>query len=131
MEVKHISSIADAGTNKIHPVLCIDKIRIIENMYGVIIELKHDITSDKLQRLRDIIENAFVNRAGKVENISKEPYRFEFVGDEREYGCLHLGIFALEKEEEFLKCVSSWQWIDEEEPDESCDILEEISVPVR
>lgn len=33
-------------------------------------------------------------------------------------------MLALEKQKDFLPYVSAWKWIDEEEPEESCDILE-------
>lgn len=46
------------------------------------------------------------------------------------YGCLELGMLKLEKQKRFLSYVSAWNWIDEEEPDESCDILKEMSIPV-
>lgn len=31
---------------------------------------------------------------------------------------------------DFVACVQSWNWIDEEDPDESCDVIKEMSIPV-
>ena len=47
-------------------------------MYGTVIEIKKDVTSDVLSQLKIVIENAFSNRVGTVKNVSKEPYHFEF-----------------------------------------------------
>lgn len=97
-----------------------------KSIYRTIIEIKHDITEEEQQLLSVLIENAFANRAGTVKNVCEEPYRFEFVGTEKDYGCLEVGLLNLKKEDYFLSRVSSWQWIDAD-PDESCDVLEVFS----
>lgn len=52
-------------------------------MYSTVIEIKNDVAGDVLSQLKHAIESAFSNRAGTVENVSKEPRRFEFVGSEK------------------------------------------------
>lgn len=99
-------------------------------MYSTVIEIRNDIESDMLRQLKLDIESAFANRAGTVENISKEPYRFEFVGDEDAYGCLEIGSLNLKRNRLFWKHVRTWKWIDED-PDECCDLTEVYSKPVR
>lgn len=69
---------------------------------------------------------AFQNRAGCISNTGTSPFQLIFEGEEKDIGCLELGMLALEKEKGFLSWVKSWDWIDEEEPDESCDILKEM-----
>lgn len=99
-------------------------------MYSTIIELKKDISPDLLSQLKENIEAAFSNRVGTVKNISKEPYRFEFVGGEDEYGCLDIGSLILKKDEFFRKYVQKWNWV-EDNPNECCDILKIYSTPVK
>lgn len=100
-------------------------------MYSTVIEIKNEVTDDGLSRLKKIIENAFSNRVGTVKNTSKEPRCFRFSGEDKERGCLEIGLLTLKEEKIFLSNVSSWQWIDEEEPDESCDVLKEFSIALR
>lgn len=100
-------------------------------MYSTVIEIKKDVTSDVLSQLKIVIENAFSNRVGTVQNISKKPRCFKFTSGEKERGCLEIGLLTLKEEKFFLSNVSSWQWIDDEEPDEGCDILEEFSIVSR
>lgn len=103
---------------------------IISSMYGTVIEVKSDIASDVLSQLQYIIENAFSNRAGSVMNISKEAHRFEFIGGEKDYGCLEVGLLKLKRDTFFLDYVQMWKWIDVN-PDECCDVLEIFSTVVR
>ena len=100
-------------------------------MYRHVIEIQKETPKDILATLIAIADNAFDNRVGKVRNVSDLPYKLVYEGGENEFGCLDLGMLALEKDKMFLNHVISWQWIDEEEPDESCDILEVFSRPVR
>lgn len=100
-------------------------------MYSTVIEIRNDVSEDMLRQLKLDIESAFVNRAGTVENISKEPYRFEFAGDEGAYGCLEIGLLTLKEDSRFISNVSSWQWIDYDDPDESCDVIKEFSITLR
>ena len=99
-------------------------------MYSTVIEIKKDATSDVLSQLKIVIENAFSNRVGTVKNVSKEPYHFEFTGDEKDYGCLEVGLLNLKKDKSILKFFDTWKWIDDD-PDECCDVLKVFSTPVR
>lgn len=100
-------------------------------MYKSVIDIKKETPKDVLAFLVSLADKAFDNHAGRVQNTSLIPYRFVYEGGEKEFGCLEVGMLKLEKEDEFLACVSAWNWVDEEEPDESCDILKEMAVPVR
>jgi hypothetical protein len=40
-------------------------------------------------------------------------------------------MLGLWEKKDFVSYVVNWQWIDEEEPEESCNVLEELSIPVR
>lgn len=97
-------------------------------MYSTVIEIKNDVTSEMLNQLKTIIENAFSNRVGKIKNTSNELYCFKFAGGEMERGCLDIGLLTLKDDKKFISNVRSWQWIDYEEPEESCDILKEFSI---
>ena len=96
-----------------------------------IIELKKDISPDLLSRLKEKIEAAFSNRVGTVNNTGKAPYHLEFAGGEDKFGCLEFGMLCVEEQQDVIPYIEAWNWIDEECPDESCDMLEEISIPVR
>ena len=96
-----------------------------------IIELKKDISPDLLSRLKENIEAAFSNRVGTVKNTGKDPYHLEFAGGEDKFGCLEFGMLCVEEQQDVIPYIEAWNWIDEEYPDESCDMLEEISIPVR
>ena len=96
-----------------------------------IIELKKDISPDLLSRLKENIEAAFSNRVGTVKNTGKDPYHLEFAGGEDKFGCLEFGMLCVEEQQDVIPYIVAWNWIDEECPDESCDMLEEISIPVR
>lgn len=100
-------------------------------LYSTIIELKKDIPTDILSQLKENIEAAFSNRAGTVKNTGKAPYHLEFAGGEDKFGCLELGMLCVEEQQDVIPYIEAWNWIDEECPDESCDMLEEISIPVR
>ncbi|MCI9082151.1 MAG: hypothetical protein HFI70_07580 [Lachnospiraceae bacterium] len=49
-------------------------------MYSTVIEIKKNVTGETLQRLCQMAENAFTNRAGSVKNSSKDPHRLIFKG---------------------------------------------------
>lgn len=100
-------------------------------MYRSIIELKKDISPDLLSRLKEKIEAAFSNRVGTVKNTGKAPYHLEFAGGEDKFGCLEFGMLCVEEQQDVIPYIEAWNWIDKECPDESCDMLEEISLPVR
>ncbi len=99
-------------------------------MYKNVIQIKKDVTEDVLKSLSIIAERAFDNRVGRVQNVSDIPYLLVFQGDEDDYGCLNLGMLNLWDNKDFVACVQSWDWIDEYEPDESCDVIKELSIPV-
>lgn len=99
-------------------------------MYQTVIDIKHEVPSDVLKLLHDMAEEAFDNREGKVANVSSDPYKLIYEGEQRYYGCLMLGALELgDKKEEFVKYVDSWKWIDED-PDECSDILEDLAQPI-
>ena len=79
-----------------------------------------------LTAIYEAAAKAFHNRAGKLENISKEAHMLIFEGDSGAYPCLELGTFALKDTVGILDYISSWEWIDED-PDESCDMLRVFS----
>ena len=99
-------------------------------MYRSIIEIKRNVPHDLLINLRIVAENAFYNRAGSAKNSSSDPYKFVFKGDEDKFGCLEVGMLELEDKYDFLKQVNSWQWIDDNDPKENCDILKVLAMPV-
>lgn len=100
-------------------------------MYKSVIEIRRDVPKEMIQKMSCIADEAFNNRAGKVRNMSKTPYCLSYEGGESDYGCLELGMLALENQKDFLACVEAWNWIDEECPDENCDILAEMKIPIR
>lgn len=100
-------------------------------MYSSIIEIKKNIKGEALEQLRKTAEKAFDNRAGKVANSSDDTYKFIFKGDENAYPCLDLGTAFLARESGFLGQVISWWWLDDEEPNDNCDVLEAYAEPVR
>ena len=102
-----------------------------EYMYKSVIDIRREVSSDVLKLLVAKADKAFNNRAGRVRNVSTIPYRLSYEGGENQFGCLQLGMLALEKEKNFLHYVSAWNWIDEEEPEENEDILAEMEKPVR
>ncbi len=99
-------------------------------MYRSIIEIKRNVPHDLLINLRIVAENAFSNWAGSAKNSSSAPYKFVFKGDEDKFGCLEVGMLELEDKYDFLKQVNSWQWIDDNDPKENCDILKVLAMPV-
>lgn len=99
-------------------------------MYSSIIEIKKGISGETLEQLRQTAEKAFSNRAGSVKNSSNDSHRLIFKGGENAYPCLDLGVAELADKDSFRKQVASWNWIDDEEPGENCDILEVYAEPV-
>ena len=92
-------------------------------MYKNVIDIKKDTPEAVLNELKEMADKAFNNRAGKVTNVSDIPCRLIYEGGEDLYGCLELGMLKLKREAEFLRSLNKWQWIDEEEPEENCDLL--------
>ena len=99
-------------------------------MYKNVIQIRKEVPEEALKSLALIAEREFNNRAGKVQNVSDTPYQLVFQGGDEAYGCLNLGMLNLWDKKDFVACVQSWDWIDEEEPDESCDVIKEMSIPV-
>ncbi|RHO81432.1 hypothetical protein DW058_12010 [Clostridiaceae bacterium AF42-6] len=91
-------------------------------MYRNVIDIRREVPKDTLKRLVAIADKAFNNRAGKVKNVSRSPYRFIYEGGESEYGCLEVGMLNLKREADFLNFVSAWEWVDDD-PNECCDLL--------
>lgn len=58
-------------------------------------------------------------------------YRFIYRADEKLFGCFQLGMLILEKNTDFLPYVSTWNWVDEDDPTENEDILAEIQTFIR
>ena len=77
-----------------------------------IIELKKDISSDLLSRLKGNIEDAFSNRVGTVKNTGKDPYHLEFAGGEDKFGCLEFGMLCVEEQQDVIPYIEAWNWID-------------------
>ena len=95
----------------------------MEAEYRSIIEIDRNISGDELVAITKVIESAFRNRAGTVENRSKDPFVFIFEGDEKLYGCLHLGAFDIaENNKALFNHIKSWKWLDRDEPSEDEDL---------
>lgn len=100
-------------------------------MYKSVISFRENTSAEKLEQLTKVADLAFDNRAGQVKNRSTLPYLLSYEGDENDFGCLNLGLMSLWDDKDFLSHVNAWEWIDEEEPDESCDVLKEMAIPVK
>lgn len=93
-------------------------------MYQTIITFKSDLSNEVLLRMRQTANGAaFCNRAGCLLGNENSPHELVFASDDSGYACLELGTLALREKKEFIDCVTSWKWVDED-PDESCDMLE-------
>lgn len=88
-----------------------------------IIQLKENVDEKILEIYKQLINNAFSNRCGVIQNSANDDYHFIFEGGENERPCLEVGVFNLKDEENFLDYVKQWHWL-ESDPDECCDILE-------
>ena len=97
-------------------------------MYRTIIELKEETPKEIAKEIRQLCINAHDNFVGKVQINDISPLSFVFEGGEEEYNCLQLGSLNLKEIQSFNKWVKIWQWEDED-PDESCDLLEIVSKP--
>lgn len=93
-------------------------------MYRTIIRLKKDITPERLEQLTQTVTDHFDNRAGRLENHSADPYEFIFEGEnEQAFECIQLAIAGL-TEPEYLEFVNVWDWIDEEDLEDCCSVIE-------
>lgn len=95
-------------------------------MYREIIEVKQEISDDTFHKLKSICILAHKNRSGSVEIKELSERKFFFEGSEKEYGCLQLGYLSLYEQPFFRENIQSWEWEDED-PDESCNLLMELS----
>ena len=92
-------------------------------MYRTIIQFKKDTSVEDLLKLKEMAEKAFDNRAGKLSNVSLDLYTLVYQGEEEDEPCLDLGMLDLDKRDFFKNKIEKWDWVDED-PDESCDVLE-------
>lgn len=95
-------------------------------MYRTVIELKEDTPNEVAKEIRQFCIKAHKNRAGQVQikDISEKSFVFE--GDEKDFACLNLGFLELNRIDLFKENVERWFWEDEE-PTESCDLMEALS----
>lgn len=91
--------------------------------YRVVIDIRKDTPKENLIVLAELANKAFDNRAGKISNTSDTPYRLIYVGGDSEYACLEVGMLNLKKQPDFLRYLEAWDWIDENDPEESTDLL--------
>lgn len=93
-------------------------------MYQSIIELKNDLPEDILMEAKGLINMAFDNRCGKVENLSDYPLVLVHQANEEKKPCLHIGLMNIKGQTNLINCIRSWKWIDEEDSSENCDVLQ-------
>ena len=98
-------------------------------MYRTIIEMKEDTPKETLAEIKALCIAAHKNRAGEVKMKPINDRTFVFEGGEEKYGCLMLATSFLDKNELFMKKIKSWLWEDED-PEEDCDILKAVSMPI-
>ena len=97
-------------------------------MYIETIVLKNDVSDEMIKKLTEVAEDAFDNRAGKVENSSAESHTLIYQGDgEQVWQVISLGSLALWDNKEFVAYVEKWTYQDTEEPEENCNIIEVYS----
>lgn len=84
------------------------------DIYKIIIQLKENISHNLLNELTTIINDAYDNRASKIERSSfNSPYDFVYTGNgELAFQCLTLGVVNLSRNKLFLNNVSVWKWIE-------------------
>ena len=98
-------------------------------MFRTVIKLKEDTPKEAAKEIRQLCIKAHDNYVGKVQIKDISPLSFIFEGGENEYNCLQLGSLNLKETQSFNKWVKTWQWEDED-PDESCDLIEILLKPV-
>lgn len=91
--------------------------------YRITIDIRKDTPKENLIVLAELANKAFDNRAGKISNTSDTPYRLTYSGGDSEYACLEVGMLNLKKHPDFSPYLEAWNWIDENDPDESTDLL--------
>ena len=100
-------------------------------MYRELIEFKESTSNEELAFLKAMLQKAHDNIAGRVElKIDpKNPLKMHFEGGEKLWEALDLGQMEAKRSKTFNKCIKTWYWEDEE-PDESCDLLVVLYLPV-
>lgn len=98
-------------------------------MYRDIITFKETTPKADLLLLKELCQKEHTNRAGNVMMKELSEYVIVFEGTHEQRGCLSLGYLALNHSDFFKSNVSSWQWEDEF-PEESCDLMEELSAEI-
>ena len=98
-------------------------------MYRETIILKKDLEDDVLQSLKEKASKYYNNRAGVLENISKEKNIIIFQGNnENAYETMSLGSLNLYDNTDFVSNVISWTFEDTECPEDNCDVLEAYKI---
>lgn len=93
-------------------------------MYKSVIEFSRDIPLAELSEYTALINKAFDNRGGKVENSSDDPYLVIHKADDNLRICLDLALITIVEEPNGLyKNFKAWDWIDEDDPRENGDII--------
>lgn len=98
-------------------------------MYRTIIELKEETPKEIAKEIRQLCINAHDNFVGKVQIKDLSTKSFVFEGGEEAYNCLQYGSLRLDEQPDFKRWVKTWLWEDED-PDESCDLIKEFSEPI-
>ncbi len=99
-------------------------------MFKTVITFKKDTDDEMLKRLKLVCTEAFDNRAGKVELKEEDKYTVYAEGEYKDWVCLNLGSFTLDRTLHFNDYIESWDLIDYENPAESCDLTELYKKPV-
>ena len=100
-----------------------------KKMYRTIIELKDNTPLETAKEIRQLCIGAYNNFVGKVQIKDLSPKSFAFEGEEKDYNCLQYGSLRLDEQPDFKRWVKTWLWEDED-PDESCDLIKEFSEPI-
>lgn len=93
-------------------------------MYREFITFKEDTPAEALEELKKICSYTHNNNAGTAEIKIVSDREFIFEGGEDLFVCLQIGFVHLCDYDLFKKYIKTWYWEDEE-PEESCDLLVE------
>ncbi len=102
------------------------EIQMIEGdeMYSVIIRIKKETAGDKLEFVKRIIENQYINKFGRIINSSRESGTLVFEGEGDEaYACMDYATSRLILQKDVMDSIESWEWIDSDDPEENGSIL--------
>lgn len=95
-------------------------------MIRTVIEIKKNISDERLEDMKKQAEKEFNNHAGVIENSSIEKYKLVFEGNDELYSCIGMGMVNLSKIKGFVDDVASWIWEDDDVPEEREDVLSDI-----